>query len=193
MPKQVDAEQRRTELADAAARVIARAGLDGASLRSVAAEAGWTTGALVHYFANKRELLAFTLQTSLERRRSRHADRTALPTAEALRLTLSEGLPVDDDTRLHWAVTLAFAAQAGTDPELAVIQRDAYRHFRHTVVSMLTEIGHDDPVTEAERLIALLDGISIQAIFDPESWPPERQQRALEVGMVPADRRAPTR
>lgn len=187
MPKQVDADQRRAELADAAAHVIARSGIDGASLRSVAAEAGWTTGALVHYFANKRELLAFTLQTSLERRRSRHADRSSLPADEALRIALHEGLPTTDATRLHWTVTLAFAAQASADPELAVIQRDAYRHFRASIAELVDTLGrHDDAIEEAERLIGVLDGISIQAIFDPESWPPERQRRALDAGMSAA-------
>lgn len=184
MPKHVDVEQRRIELADAAARVIARSGIDGASLRSVAAEAGWTTGALVHYFANKRELLSFTLQTSLERRRSRHADRSALPADDALRLTLLEGLPTNDQTRLHWIVTLAFAAQASAEPELAVVQRDAYRHFRSSVADLVARLDvHTDPVVEAERLIGVLDGISIQAIFDPESWPAERQRQALATGI----------
>jgi len=100
MPKVVNADQRRVELADAAARVIARNGIDGASLREVAAEAGWTTGALVHYFANKRELLAFTLQASLDQRRSRHADR---PTSseQTLRATLFDALPITPATRLH--------------------------------------------------------------------------------------------
>ena len=68
MPKVVDVEARREELAAAAARVIARSGIASASMREVAAEAGWTTGTLVHYFRNKRELLRFTLESSLERR-----------------------------------------------------------------------------------------------------------------------------
>ena len=51
MPKVVDVEQRKTELAAAVARVIARSGIEGASMRQVAAEAGWTTGTLVHYFS----------------------------------------------------------------------------------------------------------------------------------------------
>ena len=39
MPKIVDADQRRQELAEATARVIARAGVDAASMREIAAEA----------------------------------------------------------------------------------------------------------------------------------------------------------
>ena len=65
MPRIVDVDQRRMELAAAAARVIARAGVDGASMREIANEAGWTTGTLVHYFANKHELLDFTLRASI--------------------------------------------------------------------------------------------------------------------------------
>lgn len=186
MPKLVDVDQRRGELADAAARVIAREGIDGASLREVAAEAGWTTGALVHYFANKRELLAFTLQSSLDRRRSRHADRSESP-AQTLHTMLYEALPITPPTRLHWIVTLAFAAQASADGELAEIQRDAYRSFRSTVTSLLRDIDQAArQVTlecEAERLIALVDGIALQALFDPELWTASRQRRALEAGI----------
>ena len=196
MPKHVDPDQRRGELAEAAAQVIARKGIDGASLRSVAAEAGWTTGALVHYFANKRELLIFTLQTSLERRRSRHADRSSMTPFEALRASLHDGLPVTEESTLHWVVTLAFAAQSSADPELATVQRDAYRNFRDrvgrlVVASRSGDTVDIDPVEEAERLIALLDGIAIQAIFDPASWPAERQERALDAGLV-TDHPVPT-
>lgn len=186
MPKVVDVDQRRVELADAAARVIARSGIDGASMREVAAEAGWTTGALVHYFANKRELLAFTLQTSLDRRRSRHADRAHLEPRDALRAMLCDALPTTTATTLHWIVTLAFAAQASADHRLAEIQRQAYWSFRASVVRLLgagAVSPIDDIEREAERLIALVDGIALQAIFDPELWTTQRQTAALDAGL----------
>jgi AcrR family transcriptional regulator len=186
MPKVVDADQRRSELADAAARVIARSGIDGTSLREVAAEAGWTTGALVHYFANKRELLAFTLQASLDRRRTRHADRVSMSPDEALRTTLRNALPTTTETTLHWIVTLAFAAQASADDELAAIQRDAYLHFRATISALVGgEIGPLDAAEhEAERLIALVNGIALQALFAPDLWTERRQLAALDAGMA---------
>ena len=185
MPKVVDVDQRRIELADAATRVIARSGIDGASLREVAAEAGWTTGALVHYFANKQELLAFTLQTSLDRRRSRHADRASMSPAEALRATLRSALPTTPETTLHWVVTLAFAAQASADADLAVIQREAYLDFRDTVSALVAgEVRARAAVEqEAERLIALVNGIALQALFAPDLWTEQRQLAALDAGL----------
>lgn len=185
MPKVVDVEQRRGELGEAAARVIARSGIDGASLREVAAEAGWTTGALVHYFANKRELLAFTLQGSLDRRRIRAAERDSLPPRDALSATLFGALPTTPDARLHWTVTLAFAGQSSADPELAAIQREAYLRVRRTVVGLLEASGipADEAPAEAERLLAAVNGIALQAFFAPDLWDEQRQTQALRTAM----------
>ena len=190
MPKIVDADTRRNELAAAAARVIARSGIGGASMREVAAEAGWTTGTLVHYFRNKRELLLFTFETSHDQRRARRAEREALGPATALWETLRGALPLDAESRLHWLVTTAFCAQAGGDPEFARIQRDAYREFRAAVAELCAtshgRLGGAEEAdrVEAERLITVVDGVAIQALFDPESWPAERQLAVLDVALA---------
>jgi AcrR family transcriptional regulator len=187
MPKIVDVDARRLELAAAAARVIARAGVGGASMREVAAEAGWTTGTLVHYFSDKRDLLRFTLEASLDRRGLRARDRAELPPDEALHATLVGALPVDEDSRLHWLVTIAFCAQAAGDPELAALQRDAYREFRGRVRDLVALAGRaqgPEASVEAERLIAIVDGVAMQALFDPESWPVGHQLAALDAALT---------
>jgi AcrR family transcriptional regulator len=188
VPRLVDHSERRHELAAAAARVIARSGVAGATLREVAAEAGWTTGALTHHFTGKRELLRFTLEASLEGRWARRQARRSLSPAEALRATLVDALPTDDASTLHWTVTMAFCAQASGDPELAITQRDAYREFRTDVAALVSaaDIAHGEAaITEAERLIALLDGVALQALFDPETWPPSRQIAVIDAALRP--------
>ena len=183
MPKVVDVEQRRSEITDAAARLIARAGIDAVTMREVAAEAGWTTGAVTHYFADKRELLLTTFQESLARRRSlRLPDATTSP-AERLRASLEGALPLDDARRRHWLVTLACCVQASGDDQLASTQRDAYREFRDHVGRLAVECGLDpggDGRALAERLIATVDGVAIQALFDPAGWPALRQRALLD-------------
>ena len=66
MPKIVDHELRRRELAQAALRVIGRAGLEATTTRAVADESGWSTGVLKHYFDDKDHLLHEALR-ELER------------------------------------------------------------------------------------------------------------------------------
>jgi len=193
MPRVVDAELRRAELTDAAARVIARSGVDAATLRRIADEAGWTTGVLTHYFADKESLLLATFQASLASRRSRRLDRRLGPhfgPADELRASLVGALPIDEDRRRHWLVTLACCTQASGNQALADAQRDAYREYRHHLTELVRELGVPaadppvDPRDLAERLIAAADGVAIQALFDPASWPAERQLAALEAAMA---------
>ena len=187
MVRTASPDSRREDLASAAARVIARAGMSGANLRDVAAEAGLTTGALTHYFADKRELLIFTLRASTGRRAKVSLSGEG---TDALRSLLLGALPITDDARLHWVVTLAFCAQAANDEDLSAIQRDFYRHYRGRVLDLLEAAvaagrlrSGIDVVEEADRLIALVDGIALQAMLDADSWPPDRQVSHLDAAL----------
>jgi AcrR family transcriptional regulator len=188
MPKIVDGDQRRQELAAAAARLIARGGLEAATMRDIAAEAGLTTGSVTHYFADKRELLLFTLTESLRHRRGQRANASAAGAHTALRASLEGALPLDADRHRHWMVTIAFCALAAGDEELAEVQRLAYREFRDNVATQLRLCGFAISAArhEAERLIAVVDGVAVQAIFDPASWPPRRQRTLLDEALSAA-------
>jgi AcrR family transcriptional regulator len=177
MPRAVDYDERRRELAEAASRLIARAGI-------VAAEAGLTTGSLTHYFTDKRDLLQCTLSVSLRRRVSRRGVEPGADPGRALRATLAGALPIDEDSRRHWMVTVAFCAEAAGDEELAATQRDAYREFRGYVADLVGRCGSHDAVPVAERLIATVDGVAMQALFDPETWPRSRQLAALDAALA---------
>jgi TetR/AcrR family transcriptional regulator, transcriptional repressor of bet genes len=182
MPKVVDIEERRAELAAAAAQLIARAGVGAATMREVAAEAGWTTGALTHYFSDKRELLLFTFRSSLAQRHANRNARATLDPRAALLQTLEGALPRDDDVRRHWMVTIAFCSQAAGDEELSAAQRDAYREFRDRVAELVRQCGistDEEAITVAEQLIAVANGIAVQALFDPSTWPPDHQLTML--------------
>jgi AcrR family transcriptional regulator len=185
VPRFVDVEERRVELTDAAARLIARAGIGAATMREVAAEAGLSTGSLTHYFADKRELLLCTFQASLSGRRALRSTGPREPLG-ALRSSLRGALPIDEDRRRHWMVTIAFCAQAAGDDELANTQRDAYREFRDNTADLVERSGLASgaaAISLAEHLIAAVDGVAIQALFDPESWPAERQVAAFDEAM----------
>lgn len=56
---------RQSLLIDAAKRIFSAVGLDGATMRAIAAEAGCTTGAIYPYFNGKEELYGAVLSESL--------------------------------------------------------------------------------------------------------------------------------
>jgi AcrR family transcriptional regulator len=55
-PPQADAERTRKTVLAAASRLFSAAGVDGASMRDIAREAGVTQATVHHYFGNKEEL-----------------------------------------------------------------------------------------------------------------------------------------
>src|ERR671914_602702 len=61
--------QTREELLDAAARVFARRGLDGATVEAVSEEAGFSTGAVYSNFESKEELFLSLYEERIQRRR----------------------------------------------------------------------------------------------------------------------------
>jgi TetR/AcrR family transcriptional regulator len=70
-------DARRQVIIDAARRVFERVGLDGASIRLIAAEAGCTTGAIYPWFAGKEEVYAAILAESLDHLTTYIANRIA--------------------------------------------------------------------------------------------------------------------
>ncbi len=62
MPKRVDHEERRRQIADALLRTAATRGLHATGMREVAAEAGVSLRLVQYYFGTKEELLLFAMQ-----------------------------------------------------------------------------------------------------------------------------------
>ena len=178
MPKSVDHDQRRRELAEAVWRVIRRTGVDGASVRAAAHEAGWSAGALRHYFRTQSELLDFAIDLAAERISQRVG---ALELADdprgAVEQLLSELLPLDDERRAENEVWLAFTARALIDPELRARHAEidaALRAAALRAVEMLGLPAGRERALEAERLHALLDGLALHAAMRPKRMPPRR-------------------
>jgi AcrR family transcriptional regulator len=189
MPKVVDHEARRAELAAAVWRLASREGLAAVTMRAVAAEAGWSTGAVAHYFADKEDLLMFAFETVADRvgRRIVRAAEQARDPLERLRAQLVEGLPMDAERRAEVRVWFAFLGLAQTNRRLAKAGREAYRVWRDRVAKTLTAAQRQglvdesiDPAGEAAALIALVDGLAIQASFDPRGVGGGRQLELLE-------------
>src|SRR5688500_17625286 len=98
MPKIVDHDERRREVLSAATAVIVRDGIDAATSRAIAKEAGYSNGVLAHYFADKDEILLSALRDSHRRIRARITERVGDARGlAALREVLMDNLPLDEE------------------------------------------------------------------------------------------------
>jgi AcrR family transcriptional regulator len=173
MPKVVDHENRRRELASAVWRLILRQGIEGVSIRDVAAEAQWSSGALRHYFTTKEELLSFALRLVIDRVVARlSAGPRGKSPRDAVRHILRELLPLDADRRAETAIWFAFANRSLTDRRIAeelelifVGTRDLCRRLAHDLDRYGNLAPGRDPDQEAARLHALIDGLAVQGLL----------------------------
>jgi AcrR family transcriptional regulator len=168
MPRLVDHDARRAEVAAVAADLIARRGLDGVSVRDVAAAGGYSTTVVTHYFASKRDLLLHAYRSA----GTATEERLATVDGENRLLAICEAiLPLDEPRRLTWQTWFAFWGAAVGDPELAALQRRRLLWFRDLLAR---ELDGDDEA--ARELLVLVRGIAAEAVFDPDDWPPGRQR-----------------
>jgi len=183
MPRIVDHEARRRDVARIAARLIAVAGVEGVTVRDIAREAGCSTAVVSHYFRNKRELLFSVYRNAMtetvarvRRRRDRGAD---------LQTCLEAILPLDRQRRDNWKIWFSFWATAMDDVRFMAEQRLRGREARQLIVELLetaSDVSAASPETrdmQARRLLAVVAGLSSQATYDPADWPAKRLSALL--------------
>lgn len=194
VPRSVDHDTRRSEIADAVLALVARSGTEAVSLRSVAAEAGISMGRVQHYFASKDALLLHALDRShrqMEERIEARAravgggDRTVLATI--LDELLGEHPRTRDALRIH----AAFATRE-VDERAREILTDGDDEIRALAVRVVADAGSADPDTDAHALLALTGGLSAEVAL--HGAPVDRARRTLTAmldRLAPATARGP--
>ncbi|MBB5476118.1 TetR/AcrR family transcriptional regulator [Micromonospora parathelypteridis] len=187
MPKIVDPQQRRRAVADAVHAVVARCGLEAATLRNVADEAGLAVGSVRHYFTDHDELMIFAVQELGRRVGERvwaHAERLLSGSTgsreDRRRRTeelLAEFLPLDDVRRDEVVLRHTFTTAARTRPPLLThaeaMQQTLHELVHRTLQGAQTSGGLPadlDLELESVRLRALLDGLGLQAALFPRRF-----------------------
>ena len=198
MARVVDHAERREIFAAAALRVIMREGEAGLTVRAVASEAGFTTGALTHYFHSKDQLLieASELSARLVRDQMERAGRV-VPAREAIRKVVALALPLTAETRGYWRIWLAYWERSSYDDEVSRVMRLRYDEWRGRLETLLRRAQAEgdlakgvNPRETAESLIALVDGIGVQVVLGVSRISAARQRAMFDAWL---DTVAPTR
>ena len=184
-PKRTEAKL--DQVTAATLRAIAKHGIEGASLRTIAREGGFTTGTLVYYFRNKQDILLFAGSTVLQgivSRMRKTIDRG--PSLDTLEKALILELPTTPKKRLGWSIWLAFTTQATSHETFRQEHEKRSEDFREIVrICMDAErkagtLSTDiEPTTEIYRLLSLFDGLGLHALLEPPLYPASVQQQLI--------------
>jgi len=188
VPKIVDHDERRLELVDATWRIIARNGLEGATMREIAMEAGFANGALKPYFPTKDTLLEFAFSHVFNRTNQRIAEVTAGQTGlAALRAFCLEVLPLDEERINEARIVIPFWQKAVNDPQKAAIHQQSMDEWLTAIRRHLKEARDAGDVSTAVddnalagQLLNMLLGAQIEAALAPAGRTDFGHDRQLE-------------
>lgn len=180
---------KRKEIAEATWRVLADRGLDGASMRAIAREAGYTTGALVHYFENKDELLEYVV-TQAAKGVKDHL-KAALEDEDvqnSLREIALNNLPLSEADRKRIIGWQSFLVAADKNPQVAATI-SSVRATLHKQLTKLIEKGQsydlirDDIAARdlADQIDAFVDGLARMTPFEPKRLTRKRLVHLVDV------------
>lgn len=187
-PAPVDHEQRRAQLTAVLLDVVDEHGLEGASIRALAAAAGVSIGTVQHYFASKDELLRHAyrqIEAELSARIEQRLEGVADPRA-AIRVVLEEFLPLDPPRVKAIRVATAFGVRALHSPQLAGELRDDLVELRQIVARLFADAGVARPEREAIAAIALVDGLTEQLLFGAGGFGPDDAVEVLDAHLARA-------
>ncbi len=171
----------------AAIRLIAREGLEGMTMRAVAAEAGLSYGSLFHYFESKDELLMHAVRylTSSQTRRLNEYS-SAHTGLKALEHLLCDDAIVNESSRDNMVVWLAFLYKAALMDSFAEMHTELMDGWFARILHLLDEAQETgeiradiDTAFEARAIWVYCEGIGQQGLLYPTLLPVEKQKRLI--------------
>lgn len=171
---------------DAVVQVLVRDGLDGLSVRRVAAEAGVSIGAVQYHFATKDALLVAAANHVTAHFKSRAEELTHRVLAEegaaaaflafcqllANAIEAPDGEAGDTNATIVWLWFAAKATQCGAVADaFAAGWSLTENYLRGLIADLFPQL---DAAEEAGHLLAVLDGLAVARASEPDRMPPHR-------------------
>lgn len=175
---------RQTEFADAALRLLAREGMASVTFRTVAAEARMSLGAVQKAFPSKDVMLRVMFARLRETASGTALVEPGRPTLRGWLVELMVSvLPLDESRRGAELQGAAFAERAAFDPSIAAAVAASDQELRGAIARLVrraqaeSEVAASvDPDAAAWAVLAFMQGMASQLLYDPASEDTVRRQ-----------------
>ncbi|MBP1914587.1 TetR/AcrR family transcriptional regulator [Lederbergia galactosidilytica] len=189
MPKIVDHEKRRKQIAKATWKVILEQGMEGATVRNIAQEAGLSLGALRYYFSTQDELFVYAMKLV----KANAAERinkiiaSELPPFDKVMAILLEVVPIDPETMAEMEVWFAYVFYTRHKEDVLAAKKDEiFKGMRSLLLYLQQQqvlLAELDIEMETERLYALIDGLALHVLLESQRMDKERIVKVIQYHM----------
>lgn len=173
-------EQRQTLIMNVALELFANNGFHSTSISNIARQAEISKGLIYNYFENKEDLLIKIMNRGLEELlQSFDPNNDGILTDEEFVFFIHENFRILQENIQYWKLYFSIFLQ----PKVFSIMKDKFFIIIESLIKILENYyknkGVENPALEARMYGAFLDGISINYIMDPDSFPLEEVKKYI--------------
>lgn len=188
MPKLINHQERKQHIAQAVWAVLAREGVRGVSVRTVAAEAGISTGSLRHVFPTLNDMMLYSLDYSGQKFLASLTSRKVIDHLEDL---LFDFLPTSNESRMYSEVVVGMLAEASNIPGAARMLQQQETELSYTYSFILSQLkAHGrirsdiDVQYETDTLVSLLFGVHVSYMLSDQTASDQELQAPLKIHLA---------
>lgn len=173
-------EERKEQILEAALHVFAQDSYHGASMAAVAKRAKISKGLIYNYFKSKEEILKTLIIDLFDEMIEMMNLDPEKPLTKKGFIDVIE-LSVDEVVRnpQRWKLYMSLSFQPDVTPLMMEHMMPKLQPFMILMNNYFTEKGHDDPMTMMRYYSAVLDGVQMHILLDPENFPVEKVKKMI--------------
>jgi AcrR family transcriptional regulator len=165
-------KNRKEAIFDAALHLYAEEGFHAASISKIASRAKISKGLIYNYFESKDELLRQLLSNLMDNAIDLFGlkNKTELSKDDFVELIDKSFQVVLDDVQ-HWKLYFAVIAQPHVLNKYMAEMMGNAAPFIKLYMDYFTKLGYEDPIAQMHYFSAVIDGVQLHLMLDPENFP----------------------
>jgi AcrR family transcriptional regulator len=174
-------EERKTQIKNEALKLFAKAGFQNASISMIAKEAKISKGLMYNYFESKEELLkeimldGFTTFSKIF-----DPNKDGILTEDEFDYFIDMTFKILKENMNYWRLYFIVALQPSVMKLLEERFVEIIVPFLNTLVNYYKNKGSEDPGVDARLFGAMMDGVSMNYVIDPENFPLEGIKKRIK-------------
>lgn len=173
-------EERRLQILDAALHVFAEDSYHGSSIAAVAKRAKVSKGLIYNYFNSKEEILLKLISDLFdEAMELMDVDPKVPLTREKFIDVIHKSVDVSVQNPQRWKLYMSLSFQPDVTPLLMEKMLPRIQPFMIQMNNYFMERGHQDPITMMRYYSAVMDGVQLHILMDPQNFPVDKVKQMM--------------
>jgi AcrR family transcriptional regulator len=173
-------EERKQQIMNVALEVIAENGFANSSISRIAQKAKISKGLMYNYFESKEELMISIMIDGFNQlTKSFDPNHDGVLSEDELHFFIDNSFKTLEENIHFWRMYFMVLLQPDVYHIIMPHLEKIVQPFYETAMSFFIEKGYEDPITEVRFFAAMMDGVGLHFIMDPENFPLEGVKKKM--------------